>query len=96
MATFYCKLGLHIALATKDVTIFCFRSILQPVGCLIENRKDSGGENTIVEGIVIQITPIAHPKESNGLKNKMFGAFNAVTSGELKPSEAAVKFGVPC
>jgi len=34
------------------------------------NRKDSGGENTIVERIVIQITLIALPKESNGLKNK--------------------------
>jgi len=35
-------------------------------------QKDSGGENTIVEGIVIQITPITHPKESNGLKKNVW------------------------
>jgi len=78
MATFYRKLGyrklgLHTALATKDVTVFCFRSIhkaLQPVKCLIENRKDLRDENTIFEGILIQISPIAIPKESNGRMNK--------------------------
>ena len=35
-------------LATKDVTVFCFRSIhkaVQPVGCLIESRKDLGRTN---------------------------------------------------
>ena len=49
-------IGLHTALATKDVTVFCFRLIHkahQPVGCLTESGKDLGGENAIVEGILI-------------------------------------------
>ena len=73
MATFYCKLGLQTALVTKYVTVFCFRSIhtaLQPVGCLIDSRKDLGRKNIIVEGILIQISQITSPKESDGQMNK--------------------------
>ena len=68
MATFYCKLGLHAASATKDTCLlFQVNSrSLRPIGCLIENRKDLGGENAIVEGILVQISPITSPKENNG------------------------------
>ena len=70
MATFYCKLGLHTALATKYVTVFFVSGQFTKPFNLIENRKDLRGENAIVEGILIQISPIAIPKESNGWMNK--------------------------
>ena len=48
-----------------------------------------------MEGILVQISPITSPKKQL-LDEQMSGARNAVTHGKLKPSEAIIKFGVPC